>query len=503
MLVHSNQPRVRTLNADEIKLGGRFVLYWMTANRRTACNHALDRALEWSCELGKPLLVLEALRVDYPLACDRFHRFVMDGMRDNRKAFEAAGVRYYPFVEREVGGGKGLLKALAEEACMVVADDWPHGFAPRMMESAASQLEVKLEAVDSVGLWPVRGMGGGFQKPYSRAFDFRRFLQRELAPALSQQPQAKPLHGHQTQVNARIPRWIQDRWPACTDSWLRSDRSLAGLPLDHSVEAVDVRGGPVGGQRCLKAFVARGLPRYNEKRIDIDVQGTSGLSPFLHFGHVSAYRVLDAIARSEGWSPSWLLGEPHHRPGSRIGWWRMGEAAETFLDQLVTWRELGFHRSSLDPKFGTYEGIPKWARASLQSHAEDPRPFLYTIHEFERGETHDELWNAAQNQLRGEGVIHNYMRMLWGKKILHWSGSPQEAFSTMTHLNNKYALDGRDPNSDSGIGWVLGLFDRAWGPERSVFGKIRYMSSANTRRKLRVDAYVSRHNQELDPGLPF
>ncbi|MEZ6020283.1 MAG: hypothetical protein R3F17_09325 [Planctomycetota bacterium] len=196
--------------------------------------------------------------------------------------------------------------------------------------------------------------------------------------------------------------------------------------------------------------------------------------------------MFDAVAGQQGWHAS-ALGEKGS--GAREGWWGMDAGPEAFLDQLVTWRELGLHRSRTDPKFGRYEGLPDWARASLAEHKDDRRDPVYTLAQFEAAQTHDELWNAAQNQLRREGIMHNYLRMLWGKKILHWSRSPQEAHRIMVELNNKYALDGRDPNSDSGIGWVLGLFDRAWGPERPVFGKIRYMSSDSTRRKLRVAGY--------------
>ncbi|MDF1836315.1 MAG: deoxyribodipyrimidine photolyase, partial [Planctomycetota bacterium] len=340
-------------------------------------------------------------------------------------------------------------------------------------------------------------------KPFSRAFDFRRFLQKNLEPALHQVPQPNPLKRTQVDSKARIPKWIQERWPEASDTWLKAAKSLQALPLDHSVPAVDLRGGPKHAQRQLKTFVARNLGRYNEKRTDLDVHGTSGLSPYLHFGHLSSHQVWKAIGRSQGWSLAMVNPGGQHTKGARLGWWQMGESAETFLDQLVTWRELGFHRSALDPKFGEYDGLPDWARGSLQAHADDPRPHIYTPAQFEAAETHDELWNAAQNQLVREGVMHNYMRMLWGKKILHWSRSPRQAHATMIHLNNKYALDGRDPNSDSGIGWVCGLFDRAWGPERPVFGKIRYMSSANTRRKLRVKSYVARHNQDLTQASLF
>jgi deoxyribodipyrimidine photo-lyase len=177
-----------------------------------------------------------------------------------------------------------------------------------------------------------------------------------------------------------------------------------------------------------------------------------------------------------------------------MGFWGMHEAAESFLDQLVTWRELGFNRCALTVDPGPYESLPDWARETLEEHAGDERPYVYWLEQLERAETHDELWNAAQNQLRADGRIHNYLRMLWGEKILHWSESPRAALDVMFGLNDRYALDGRDPSSISGITWVLGRHDRPWGPEREVFGKVRFISSANTRRKLRVDAYAERWN---------
>jgi deoxyribodipyrimidine photo-lyase len=151
-----------------------------------------------------------------------------------------------------------------------------------------------------------------------------------------------------------------------------------------------------------------------------------------------------------------------------------------------------WHRADYD----RYESLPAWALATLGAHASDPRPQLYSLAQFEAGDTHDPIWNAAQRELVETGRIHNYLRMLWGKKILHWSASPREALEIMIVLNDRYALDGRDPNSYSGISWVLGRYDRAWGPERPVFGKIRYMSSAATRRKLRLNAYLQRFGPE-------
>jgi deoxyribodipyrimidine photo-lyase len=171
----------------------------------------------------------------------------------------------------------------------------------------------------------------------------------------------------------------------------------------------------------------------------------------------------------------------------------MSPAAEKFLDEAVTWREVGYNMAFLSPDSDRYESLPDWALRTLAAHEADPRPHLYSLEDFEAARTHDEIWNAAQTQLVEEGRIHNYLRMLWGKKVLHWSRTPREALAVLIQLNNRYALDGRDPNSYTGIFWCLGRYDRPWAPERPVFGTVRYMSSESARRKLRLDRYLSRY----------
>ena len=173
----------------------------------------------------------------------------------------------------------------------------------------------------------------------------------------------------------------------------------------------------------------------------------------------------------------------------------MSRNAEAFLDQLITWRELGYNMCANLHTYDLYESLPAWAQDTLDGHRKDPRPLLYGLEHFENADTHDPLWNAAQTQLKREGRVHNYLRMLWGKKILEWTPSPEEALDIMIHLNNKYALDGRNPNSYSGIFWILGRYDRPWAPERPVFGKIRYMSSQNTARKLRLKQYLRKYSE--------
>jgi deoxyribodipyrimidine photo-lyase len=459
----------------------------MTATRRLVWNFALDRALEIAREGSQPLVILEALRCDYPWASARFHRFVMDGMEEHRAALSGSNVTYYPYVEPSLGAGRGLLEAMAARASVVVTDDHPGFFYPRMIAAAAARLDVTLEAVDSCGLVPVRQPGVAFVTAHS----FRRRLQRSLPELLAVRPRPRPLSRPPDTGKARLPAEVRRRWAAVTAAELRGDALLDRLPIDRSVPPVPgVTGGTAAGRRVLKRFVRSGLPRYADESNRPESEATSGLSPWLHFGHLSPHEVFAAVTRAEGWTPV-SLSPP--ADGRRRGWWGMSSDAESFLDQIVTWRELGHNAAARMPDYDRWKSLPKWARETLGAHAGDPREPVYSLERLEEAETHDPLWNAAQRQLVTGGRIHNYLRMLWGKKILEWSPTPREALAVMLHLNDKYALDGRDPNSVSGIFWILGRYDRPWGPERPIFGKIRYMSSENTARKFPVKRFIERY----------
>ncbi len=480
--------RIRAANDRPPRTDGEFVLYWMIAARRTTWNFALQRAAWWAKKLGRPLVVLEALRCDYPWASDRLHRFILEGMEANRRSLEGGPVFYYPFVETRKGEGKGLLEALGRRACLVVTDDFPAFFLPRMVAAAAGKLPVLLEAVDGNGQLPLRAADRAFTTAYS----FRRFLQKELPGHLLTPPLADPLKGLTLPPLDALPEEVARRWPPPPARLLQGCRSeLAKLPIDHDVPPAPLGGGEQAAKKTLARFLSEGLPRYAEERNRPEAAGaTSGLSPFLHFGHISTHEIFALLARQEGWSPGHLGPETR---GKRTGWWGMGESAEAFLDQLVTWRELGFNGCAFREDYDRYDSLPPWALATLEKHASDLRPTHYSLDEFAAAATHDPLWNAIQRQLLREGTIHGYLRMLWGKKILEWSPSPREALSTMVELNNRYALDGRDPNSWSGIFWCLGRYDRAWGPERPIFGTVRYMSSENTARKVSVKNYLRRY----------
>jgi deoxyribodipyrimidine photo-lyase len=479
--------RLRAVNEAPVRPEGAFVLYWMVAHRRVGWNFALDRALEWVRELDRPLVILEALAVDYPWASARLHRFVLDGMADTARRLAGTNVLYYPYVEPAPGAGRGLLAALGASAAVVVTDDFPAFVLPRLVAAAGRVLPVRLEAVDSNGLLPLRAAGRAF----ATAHAFRRFLQRVLPRHLDEAPAPDPLRHRPLPAPPRLPAGVLRRWPPADPALLVGDpTALAALPVDHTVGPAPARGGTGHGRRALRRFVEGGLRRYLRDRNHPDVEGTSGLSPYLHFGHLSAHEVFARVAAAERWSPT---RADRAATGRRRGWWRMSASAEAFVDQLVTWRELGFNTCAYRDDYDAFGSLPTWAQRTLAAHARDRRAVRYSPEQLERAQTHDPLWNAGQRQLVREGRLHTYVRMLWGKKILEWTDRPEEALAVMVHLNNTYALDGRDPNSYSGIFWVLGRYDRPWGPERPIFGTVRYMSTTSALRKVRARQYLRRY----------
>lgn len=482
--------RIDAVNEAPVRADGDYVLYWMIAFRRTRFNFALDRALAFACELNKPLLVLDALRCDYQWASDRFHRFVMDGMAERARIFAKAGVFYYAYVEPRVRAGRGLVDALAERASVVVTDDFPCLFLPRMVESTAKRLAVKMEAVDSNGLLPLRAAKQAFVSAHS----FRRFLHKNLPAHLRETPDPNPLARLQLPKLSRLPKTSTGRWQPGGERELSDPATLASLPIDHGVRPLHMAGGETAAGGVLARFLGEKLGNYGQDRNQPDEEAASGLSPYLHFGNISSHEIFSALMKREKWSEKKLA---LRATGSRTGWWGVSQAAEEFLDQLVTWREVGFNFCHLrSGDYDQYQSLPDWAKSTLAKHGRDEREYVYSLEEFAGAKTHDRLWNAAQRQLRTEGRIQSYLRMLWGKKIIEWTPSAKDALRVMIELNNRYALDGRDPNSYSGIFWCLGRYDRPWGPERPIFGTVRYMSSENTRRKLRLKKYLGKYDGE-------
>lgn len=467
------------------------MLYWMTAFRRTRSNYALQTARDWAKELDRPLVILEALRIRYRWASDRFHRFVIEGMRDNAAACAGSRVLYYPYVEPQPGAGSGLVATLAEQACVVVTDDYPCFFHPQMLRVVSRTLAAPLIAVDANCLMPLAAA----ERTFTVAHSYRRWMQKELPVHLQQPPEDNPLDGRSTRtlpVLDALPQSITRRWPAADLDALLLPAGLQNLPIDHSVGKGAVIGGTVAAHKLLDQFVSQRLIDYNQARNEPDEFGSSELSPHLHFGHIGPHEVFSSVMQASEWNPSKLK-----KPNGKVnGFWGVNENAEAFLDQLCTWREIGFNMCWREPNYDRLQSLPAWVLQTIDEHSHDERPVIYSLEELDQAQTHDEIWNAAQRQLVREGRVHNYLRMLWGKKIVQWTRSAEDALRIMIELNNKYGLDGRDPNSYSGIFWVLGRYDRAWGPERPIFGKLRYMTSENTAKKHMLKKYLKRFGRD-------
>lgn len=475
--------RVRALNDRAADPARGYVLYWMTTARRPGWNHALDHAVHIAQSLGRPLVVLEALGLRYPYPSRRHHRFILDGMEHNREAFADRGVTAIFCIEDRKGAGTGLVDRLAEHSCVMVTDQTAIPFL-RGLESVAARAPVQALAVDSIGLLPLAAAGRTFPTAHS----FRRHLHKMLPGHLDALPHPDPAGAIPLPGPAVLPDLAP--WAHCIGvGELPPALDLDTLPIDQTVDATELRGGAEAATARWRRFLDENLDHYAEGRNHPDEGGSSGLSPWLHHGHFSPFQALVELGERYDWTPDRLT--PGGR-GSRTGWWDLPEGPEAFLDELVTWREVGQVLAWHEPEAHTWETLPDWARKTLSEHAADPRPETYDRETLENAGTADPIWNAAQRELVRSGRMHNYLRMLWGKKVLQWSATPQEALETLLYLNDRYALDGRDPNTLAGVGWVFGRFDRAWGPERPIFGKTRYMTSDSTARKLRLRRYLQR-----------
>jgi deoxyribodipyrimidine photo-lyase len=373
------------------------------------------------------------------------------------------------------------VKKLAARAAVVVTDDFPCFLVPGQSDALARSVNVPVFAVDANGLVPLSLLG----PPVVAAAHLRPRLHKAFAEAW----------GQRTKVRTRVHDSPAKRLTPPFEPWKTSsdlDVLLRSLPFADDVAPVaGTPGGSVAARERLRTFVSERLPGYAERRSQPSAPQAghaSGLSPYLHFGHVSIEEVVEAVLGRE-FDPEELRVESR---GKREGFFGDDADVNGFLDEALTWRDVGFqwHWSRRKDTARLEHALPPWALATLRAHAGDRRAFAYSREEWEAGATHDPLWNAAQRELVATGTIHNYLRMLWGKKVIEWSRTPEEAYDTLVHLNNKYALDGRDPNSWTGILWCFGLFDRPWAPERKVLGVLRYMSSENTARKFRLAGYL-------------
>jgi deoxyribodipyrimidine photo-lyase len=452
----SSDPRATVRRQGAPDSMGRCVVYWMQRAQRALDNPALDVAVEAANVLGQPVVIFFAPVPFYPNANLRHYTFLVQGIPDIAERARARGVgfvlRSYP--------EHSLVKFCDEvKASLVVGDENPMREPRRWREIAAKTLNVPFWTVDADVIVPSKLL----EKEQYAARIIRPRLQRRLEQFL-------PLAGNpMAKVEWQKPRWLH---ALPNDGSIDLFRAWAGF--DHSARPVNsFRGGTSEALRLLGDFVQNKLATYPENHGKPEIDGTSRLSPYLHFGHIGPHTVMHAVRESK--APQ--------------------AAKDDYIDQFLTWRELAINFVHFNPLYDSIESAPDWAHKTLAAHAADPRPILYTRKQFESAETRDELWNAAQLQMLHTGWMHNYMRMYWAKKILEWSPSPAVAYQTALYLNDKYFLDGRDPDGYAGVAWAIGgKFDRPWF-DRPIFGTIRWMSGDAARKKFDAGRYVSEMNR--------
>jgi deoxyribodipyrimidine photo-lyase len=437
--------RIRSLNSKSLRKGD-FVLYWMQASQRAEYNHALEYAIAQANELRKPLVALFVLTGRYPEANLRHYHFLLEGMKETSTALEERGIQ---LVVKTNSPQLGVVD-LSDNACLVVVDRGYLKLQRDWRSFAANHIECPLVQVESDVVVPIEEASS--KEEYTAATirpKIKKKLERFLVPLPEQTPKKNSLDLPFESFD------IQD-----------TEKALDNMDIDRGVKASEgFHGGTMQAKKLLGDFIEERLRDYAELRNDPSLEYLSNMSPYLHFGQISPIYIALEVSKAGG-------------PGS-----------EEYLEELIVRRELSMNFTLYNPGYDSLEGLPDWARKTLREHEIDSREHIYTLRELEEGRTHDDYWNAAQKEMVFTGKMHGYMRMYWGKKILEWSETPEKAHSAALYLNNKYELDGRDPNGFTGILWCFGKHDRAW-KERDIFGKIRYMNDRGLKRKFDIDSYV-------------
>ena len=450
-------PRVTVRRSGQPVHEGTAVVYWMQRTQRAFDNPALETAIAAANALAKPVIVYFALVAGAAGANLRHYHFMMEGVGE---VADELAKRRIAFVLRKSPDHDFLRFCDEVRPALVVGDENPMRGAERRARRVATQLRVPFWTVDADVIVPSRLL----QREHYAARTIRPWIHAQLPTFL------RPIRRHAPLYTWKKPRGIQ---------MLHPDLSLLDrLPIDRSVGPVaSFRGGSRAARQALRRFVSERLAGYADRRNHPEQDATSQLSPYLHFGHIGPHTV--ALAVRDASAPK--------------------RDREAFLEELIVRRELALNFVRYNSAYDRLAGAEPWAIRTLAAHRRDARSHRYTPRQLEQAETHDALWNAAQRQMVSTGWMHGYLRMYWAKKILEWSESPEAAYATAVRMNDRYELDGRDPNGYAGVAWAIaGKHDRAWGPERSIYGTVRYMSYASTSRKFDSAAYIRRTLAEED-----
>jgi deoxyribodipyrimidine photo-lyase len=439
--------RIHLRNRESLK-DRQYVLYWMQASQRANYNHALEYAIDKANQLRKPLLAIFGITENLPSANLRHYYFMLEGLKETKAELAARGIQLV--IVRE--SPEKIAVELAKRACLVAADSGYLQIQRQWRHYAAEHINCPMVEVETDVIVPVEEASS---KDEFSAGTFRPRITSKLSAYLV------PLKKRRLKIDSLGLKFksfdIGD-----------VDKAISELKIDKSVKPSPVfHGGISEAKKHLRTFISKKLQRYDKDKNDPSLDGLSNMSPYLHFGEISPMYIAIEVSRAAG------------------------KGASAYLEELIVRRELSINFVHYNRKYDSYESLPAWAKRTLAFHSRDKRQPRYCLEKLEAGKTDEPYWNAAQMEMVITGKMHGYMRMYWGKKIIEWSKTPHEAFKAMLYLNDKYELDGRDPNGFANVAWCFGLHDRPW-QERKIFGKIRYMNAAGLERKFDIDAYVER-----------
>ncbi len=441
-----NLDRVRQLNDASYSSGP--IIYWMSRDQRVNDNWALIFAQKLALEHNVPFAVVFCLRTEFEHATSRLIEFMLDGIQEVEKILNEKNIPFYFLQGTPV---KEIEKFVAKKKIGALVTDFsPLRYNRAWKESIRQTIEIPFYEVDTHNIVPVWIAS---QKQEFGAYTIRPKIQRLLPDYLTEFPSVKK----------QEKPWFEKTTPV---DW---EKVRKNIREDITVSVVDwITPGEIAAEKALSEFIENRLYAYDGERNDPTKHAQSELSPYIHFGHVASQRIALEVERATTNSAS----------------------KKAFLEELIVRKELSDNFCFYNPHYDTTKGFPAWAQKTLDEHRRDKREYVYSLIELEQGQTHDDLWNAAQLEMVKRGKMHGYLRMYWAKKIFEWSATPEDAMKHAIYLNDKYFLDGRDPNGYTGIAWSMGgVHDRAWF-EREIFGKIRYMSYNGAKGKFDIKAYV-------------
>jgi len=447
--------RVQNLNEADVREGD-YVLYWMQSSQRAEQNHALEYAVKRANELDQRLLVVFGLTDDYPEANLRHYTFMLEGLKDVQEALQKRGIK---LAVRE-GSPEEVALDAAKHASLVITDRGYMRPQKKWREKVAGEAGCLVIQVESDVVVPVE-----------LASEKRETAARTLRPKIQEYIDDFLVGLTPTKISKQSLN-LKAEGLDLSDI----EKVLDGMDLDRSAGALShlYRGGTSEAKKVFRRFLKDSFDAYTGHRNQPQADDVSHMSKYLHFGQIS---------------PIWLVLEARKASTKK-------DNIEGFAEELVVRRELSMNFVLYTPDYDSYSNLPDWAKKSLEEHRGDDREHTYTREQLESAETHDEYWNAAMKEMVHTGYMHNHMRMYWGKKILGWSSTPEHAYRTTLYLNNKYFLDGRDPNSFANVAWIFGQHDRGW-TEREVYGKVRYMSASGLERKAKPEQYVEKVEKRI------